>query len=110
MVTLIQRSEQLGWTIAACSHARPKYLSPESEPQYTDGDPYLSLDLRWSHDFFLTARGEKGPVLNTGVDAFNLTNHVNYFTYVGALTSPFFGQPVSAYPSRRLQWGLRFTF
>jgi len=74
------------------------------------GDPYLSLDLRWSHDFFLTARGEKGPILNTGVDAFNLTNHVNYLTYVGALTSPFFGQPVSAYSARRLQFGLRFTF
>lgn len=74
------------------------------------GEPYISLDLRWSHDFFLTASGDKGPALNASIDSFNLTNHSDYMTYVGALTSPFFGRPVAAYPARRLQFGLRFTF
>jgi hypothetical protein len=74
------------------------------------GPDYISLDVRWFHDFFLTKAKDKGPVLNASVDAFNATNRVNYVAYIGNLTSPFFGQPVTALPPRRLQLGIRLTF
>ena len=44
------------------------------------------------------------------LDAFNATNRVNYATWVGDLSSPFFGQPVAAKPPRRLQLMGRFEF
>ena len=69
----------------------------------------FELDLRWSHDFRLLGKKE-GPRLTTAVDAFNVTNTVNYTTYVGNLSSPFFGEAVSAKPPRRLQLSIRFAF
>jgi carboxypeptidase family protein/TonB-dependent receptor-like protein len=74
-----------------------------------EGPGNAVLDLRIARDFH-TSRKEKGPVLTFSVDSFNLLNRVNYVTYVGNLSSPFFGQPVSAYPARRMQAGLRFRF
>jgi len=74
-----------------------------------EGPGNAVLDLRLSRDFH-TSKKEKGPVLTLNVDSFNLLNRVNYVTYVGNLSSPFFGQPVSAYPARRMQAGLRFRF
>jgi len=75
------------------------------------GPGYADLDLRWSRDFFLTpARKEKGPTITLGLDAFNVINHVNYVTYVGVLSSPFFREPISALPPRRLQVSFRFRF
>lgn len=44
------------------------------------------------------------------MESFNLLNRVNYVTYVGNLSSPFFGKPVSAFPARRMQAGFRFRF
>jgi hypothetical protein len=56
---------------------------------------YADLDLRWSHDFFLTpAKKDKGPTVTLGLDAFNAFNHVNYISYVGVLSSPLFGHPL----------------
>ena len=49
-------------------------------------------------------------MLTFGFDAFDVINHVNYSNYVGDLSSPFFGQAVSAYPTRRLQLTSRFKF
>jgi hypothetical protein len=72
---------------------------------------YADLDLRWSHDFFLaSAKKDKGPTVTLGLDAFNIINHVNYMSYVGVLSSPLFGQPISAQPPRRLQVSFRFRF
>jgi hypothetical protein len=73
------------------------------------GPGFVELDLRWSHDFLFTEKKE-GPRLTTAFDAFNVANQVNYTTYVGNLSSPFFGQAVSARPSRRLQLSLKFSF
>ncbi len=53
---------------------------------------------------------KESPRLTAAVDAFNVTNRVNYTTYVGNLSSPFFGTAVSARPPRRLQLSLRFAF
>jgi hypothetical protein len=75
------------------------------------GPGYASVDLRLSRDFFLAkSKKEKGPTITAGCDAFNALNRVNYTGYVGNLSSPFFGKPVSANPSRRLQLSLRFRF
>jgi hypothetical protein len=35
---------------------------------------------------------------------------VNFGTFVGTLTSPLFGQPVSARPARQLQFSARMKF
>jgi outer membrane receptor protein involved in Fe transport len=74
------------------------------------GGEYVSLDLRLSRDFLLKPKEKKGRALTAALEAFNVSNDVNYNTYVGVLTSPLFGQPVSAYPARRLQMSLGFRF
>jgi hypothetical protein len=75
------------------------------------GPGYAGLDLRWYRDFFLaSSRKDKGPTVTTALDAFNVLNRVNYTGFVGNLSSPFFGQAVSALPSRRLQVSLRLRF
>jgi hypothetical protein len=75
------------------------------------GPAYADLDLRWSRDFyFARAKKDRGPTATLALDAFNALNHVNYTSYVGVLSSPFFGKPVSALPTRRLQVSIRFKF
>ena len=75
------------------------------------GPGYFDLDLRWSHEFLLKkARKEKSPSITAGVDAFNVLNRVNDVSFVGNLSSPFFGRAVSAQPPRRLQLSFRFKF
>jgi hypothetical protein len=75
------------------------------------GPGYAGLDLRWSRDFFLLrSKKEKGPAITPALDSFNVLNRVNYSAYVGNLSSPFFGKPVAANPSRRLQLSIRFRF
>jgi hypothetical protein len=74
-----------------------------------EGPGSARLDLRWSHEIEL-GRGEDGPKVTVGVDAFNVLNRVNYNPYVGNMSSPFFGQPVSAQPARRFQLSLRLEF
>jgi hypothetical protein len=42
--------------------------------------------------------------------AYNLLNHFNALNYSGVMTSPFFGQPTSAAPARRVEVGARLGF
>jgi hypothetical protein len=42
--------------------------------------------------------------------SYNLLNHTNAQNFSGVMTSPFFGQPTSAAPPRRVELGARFTF
>ena len=44
------------------------------------------------------------------VAATNILNHTNYLGYSGVITSPFFGEPTSAGPSRKIELGARFGF
>jgi len=44
------------------------------------------------------------------VQAFNLLNRMNALNFSGVLTSPFFGQPTSAAPPRRIEIGSRVSF
>jgi len=76
-----------------------------------EGPAYADLDLRLSRDFYFSrAKREKGRVTTVGFEAFNVLNHVNYAYYIGNLKSDFFGQAVSALPTRRLQLTARFKF
>jgi hypothetical protein len=49
-------------------------------------------------------------VISVALNAFNVLNHPNYVTYIGAQSSPFFGQPVAAQPPRRMQLDVQFKF
>jgi hypothetical protein len=85
---------------------------PAGVPRNTlQGPGYADLDLRWSRDFFLaTVKKDKGPTITLGFDAFNVLNRVNYVSYIGNLSSPFFGEANAAQPPRRLQVSFRFRF
>jgi outer membrane receptor protein involved in Fe transport len=76
------------------------------------GPGYADLDLRWSREIGLHARPKPNDPwsLTVGVDAFNVLNHTNFTSYVGTVTSPLFGRPTSAQPSRRLQFSIRTKF
>lgn len=75
------------------------------------GPNLVQIDLRWYRDFTLRpSLKDRSPKLQVSADSFNLLNRFNARTYMGALTSPFFGQPVSALPARRIQFGLRLQF
>lgn len=88
------------------ANARPNGVSRNT----LQGPGYMDLDLRWSHDFLFSRKGEKGPLLTFAADAFNAINHVNYSQFIGNERSPFFGRAVSSLPARRLQFTLRFKF
>jgi outer membrane receptor protein involved in Fe transport len=76
-----------------------------------EGPRYANLDLRWSRDIFVHKRkGEEERALTVGLDAFNVTNRVNYNNVVGNISSPLFGRAVSAQPPRRLQLSIHARF
>jgi hypothetical protein len=85
---------------------------PAGVPRNTlEGPGNATLDLRLAREFPLDrSKRDKGPVIGLSVESFNALNRVNDVTYVGNLSSPFFGKPVSAFPARRMQAGLRFRF
>jgi hypothetical protein len=74
------------------------------------GPSYIDLDLNLAHNFILTKDGTKGPTATLAINSFNVLNHENDITYVGVVTSPFFGHSVSAQPARRFQLDLEFKF
>ncbi len=90
------------------SNARPSGVTRNT----LEGPGYADLDLRWFRDIVIgrTRPGEDMPKLTVGLDAFNVLNRTNFTAYIGTITSPLFGQAVSAQPPRRLQLSLRATF
>jgi len=90
------------------ANARPPGIGRNS----LNGPTYADVDLRWSHDFHLTKSTKKdgGVKATVGIDAFNVLNSVNYASFIGNLSSPFFGQAVAAQPPRRLQLSCRLAF
>ena len=66
--------------------------------------------MRVSRDVPLARRKSERPTLTVGVDAFNVTNRVNYGTFIGTIGSPLYGQPVSARAARQLQFSARVKF
>jgi len=88
------------------TNARPAGVPRNS----LEGPGSARLDLRWSHELALGRDKEEGAKVTVGVDAFNVLNKVNYNNYVGNMSSPFFGQAISAQAARRLQLSMRFEF
>jgi hypothetical protein len=74
------------------------------------GPGYINLDLNLAHTMMLTKAGKGGPTATLAVNSFNVLNHENDVTYVGVITSPFYGKPVAAQPPRRMQLDLEFKF
>lgn len=70
------------------------------------GDSAQSLDIRLAK----TVRFGSYRAASAFIEAFNLTNAVNFDGYIGTVTSALFGKPTTAGPMRRMQLGLRFDF
>ena len=70
---------------------------------------FSQLDVRASRELKLDA-AKDGRSIVFGFDAFNVLNTVNYGSFVGTLSSPFFAQPVSARSARQLQFSARMKF
>jgi Carboxypeptidase regulatory-like domain/TonB dependent receptor len=65
----------------------------------------------WTLDARIAKRFRIGPTSIEGlVEAFNLTNRVNYNGFVGNLSSGQFGRPNTAFDARQVQLGVRFEF
>jgi len=69
----------------------------------TDG--YQNVDLALTRKFVRGARAYE-----VRGEAFNIFNTSNFDEYVGSLNSPFFAQPISALPKRRLQFAVTLRF
>jgi hypothetical protein len=74
------------------------------------GPGLINLDLNLEHDFLFVKGKKEGPALTVGLNSFNVLNHQNDATYVGVLSSVYFGKAVSALPPRRMQLNLQFKF
>jgi hypothetical protein len=78
------------------------------------GPGLAQLDLRitklvsvW-RPFARADRSAESMTIN--LDLFNVLNQTNYTTFVGVLSSPFYGRPVSAGPPRTLQLSVKYRF
>ena len=74
------------------------------------GPGTVGLDLNLAHDFPLSKKKKEAKVLSVSLNSFNVLNHPNYLTYIGAISSPLFGQPVAEQPPRRMQLDIQFKF
>ena len=74
------------------------------------GPGYADLDLNLSHNFVLGRHFDQPENLKLSLSSFNVLNHPNYPAYIGIVTSPFFGQAVTASPPRRMQISAEFSF
>ncbi len=88
-------------------NARPDGMARNSE----DMPSYVDLDLRWGHDFAITAnKDEEAPRLGFSAGAFNVLNHENPASINQVITSDGFGEVTSVNSPRRIQLGMRFEF
>jgi Carboxypeptidase regulatory-like domain len=74
------------------------------------GPGVIDLDLNLSHDFPLSKAKKETKVISFSLNSFNVLNHPNYVTYIGAMSSSLFGKPVAAQPPRRIQLDVQFKF
>jgi hypothetical protein len=62
------------------------------------GDSYQTIDISLAKRFRAANRNFEGRI-----EAFNILSTPNFDEYVGARSSPYFGRPVTAFPSRAIQ-------
>ena len=73
------------------------------------GTAQYTLDGRLGRDLRIGSRPEK-PMLSLSLSGFNLTNHPNFVSYEGVITSPAFGRPITAGAPRQLQLNAILSF
>jgi hypothetical protein len=100
-------NETLG--IDLYSNGRGRARPPDVPRNSLTTTGFASLDIRASRDIKLGG-GKDARAVTLGFDAFNVTNRVNYGSFIGTLSSPLFGQPVSARSPRQLQFSARMKF
>ncbi len=76
--------------------------------QHADRRGLLAASTCTSRGDLTGAGPRRRATLTFGVDAFNVTNRVNYGNFVGTISSPLYLQPVNARTPRQLQFSLRF--
>jgi hypothetical protein len=105
----------LPWTIVTGAdpygdglfNARPDGVGRNSQR----GPGYVDVDLRWGHDFAITAnKDDEAPHLGFSVSSFNVINHPNGNGIDTVESSSSFGQIISVAPPRRMQLAMRFQF
>lgn len=74
------------------------------------GPGYLQLDLNLGHEFKLGHAEKESKRLVVTLNSFNVLNHRNDITYIGALSSSYFGQAREAKPPRQMQLNVEFKF
>jgi len=88
-------------------NARPEGVAPYSE----NLPPYVDLDLRWGHDFAITAnRDDEAPHVGFSASAFNVINHPGVSGVDTVNTSESFGDTTAVNNPRRIQLGMRLEF
>ncbi len=88
-------------------NARPAGVARDSKT----GPGYADLDLRWGHDFALTAnKSDEAPRLGFSAGAFNVLNHLNGGNVDPVETSSSFGRITTANSPRRIELGMRLEF
>ncbi len=103
------------WTITTGSDLYGDSLfntRPDGVGRNTENAPsYVDLDLRWGHDFAITAnKDEDAPRVGLSAGAFNLLNHQNPSSIDTVDSSPTFGDVTADGPPRRVQLGMRVEF
>jgi len=91
------------------NNARGRARPPGVARNTLEAAGFASLDLRIARDIPL-GPGKSERELTIGADVFNVTNRVNYGSFVGTIGSPLFLQPTSARPPRQVQLSARFKF
>jgi TonB dependent receptor/Carboxypeptidase regulatory-like domain len=88
-------------------NARPDGVERNSERL----PAFVGLDLRWGHDFAITAnKDDEAPHIGFSAAAFNVINHQNPGSVNTVATSPGFGEVTSVGAPRRIQLGMRLEF
>lgn len=103
------------WTVTTGSDLYGDSLfnsRPDGVVRNTENAPsYVELDLRWGHDFAITAnKDEDAPRVGLSAGAFNVLNHQNPSGIDTVESSPSFGEVTSDGPPRRIQLGMRVEF
>jgi hypothetical protein len=85
---------------------------PDGVGRNTETGPgYVDVDLRWGHDFALTAnKADEAPRLGFSASSFNVLNHVNGSGIDTVENTSEFGQVTSVAAPRRIQLAMRFQF
>jgi hypothetical protein len=88
-------------------NARPPGVPRNS----VNGTGYQDVQVRLGYTFKVhPSLKDKSPTVALSLSSFNTLNRVNYYGFVGVITSPDFRQPTTASDPRRLQLAASYSF